>query len=63
MPMIRVEMYEGRTVEQKRNLAKALTDSFCETCNGTPESVQIVIQDIAKEDWAAGGVLAVDRQK
>ncbi|NQV45273.1 MAG: tautomerase family protein [Rhodospirillales bacterium] len=61
MPMIRVEMYEGRTIEQKRNLAKALTDSFIETCGGKPEQVQIVIQDISTDDWAAAGVLATDR--
>ncbi len=62
MPMIRVEMYEGRTIEQKRNLAKALTDSFCETCNGTPESVQVIISDISKDDWASAGVLASDKK-
>lgn len=61
MPMIRVEMYEGRTVEQKRNLAKALTESFNKTCGGTPESVQVVIQDISKDNWASAGVLAVDK--
>jgi len=59
--MILVEMHEGRTVEQKRNLAKTLTDSFIEACGGKPESVQIVIQDISADDWAAASVLASDR--
>jgi len=54
-------MYEGRTVGQKSNIAKALTDSFIEACGGKPESVQIVIQDISTDDWAAAGVLASDR--
>ncbi len=36
MPMIRVEMVQGRTVEQKRALARELTDAFCRTCNGRP---------------------------
>ena len=61
MPMIRVEMYEGRTVDQKRALAEKLTEAFVETCGGTPAAVQIVISDIAKEDWATGGALAADK--
>jgi 4-oxalocrotonate tautomerase len=60
MPIIKVEMFAGRSREKKRALAKALTDAFVESCGGTPQSVQIVIADIAKEDWGIGGALAVD---
>ena len=48
MPMIRVEMFAGRTAEQKRALAKALTEAFTSTCGGTVQSVHIVIDDVAK---------------
>ena len=30
MPIVIVEMWEGRTVDQKRNLIKALTDAMVE---------------------------------
>jgi 4-oxalocrotonate tautomerase len=60
MPIIRVEMFPGRTAEQKRNFAKAVTDSFVASCGGTPQSVQIVFQDIEKENWATAGKLASD---
>lgn len=60
MPMIRVEMFEGRTVEQKRACAKALTKAFVETCGGTPEAIQIVFSDVEKHDWAFGGRLGCD---
>ena len=60
MPMIRVEMYPGRTVEQKRAFAKAVTEAFVSICGSTPQSVQVVFQDVAKEDWAVAGVLASD---
>ena len=60
MPVIRVEMFRGRTVDQKRKLVKALTDSFVETCGGTPQSVQVVIQDVDKSDWGSGGNLCSD---
>ena len=60
MPMIRVEMFPGRTAEQKRAFAKAVTDAFVQTCGGTPQSVQIVFQDVSKDDWATAGRLASD---
>ncbi len=60
MPMIRVEMFAGRTAEQKRALAKALTEAFTSTCGGTVQSVHIVIEDVAKVNWAMGGSLCCD---
>jgi 4-oxalocrotonate tautomerase len=60
MPMIRVEMFAGRTVEQKRALVRKLTDAFVETCGGVPDSVWVVIEDVEKENWGFGGRLAVD---
>ena len=42
MPMIRIEMFEGRTADQKRACAEAVTKAWCDTCGGTPQSVQII---------------------
>ncbi len=58
MPIIRVEMFAGRSHEQKQNFARAVTEDFVEFCGGTPQSVQIVFHDVAKENWATGGKLA-----
>lgn len=60
MPVIKVEMFSGRSVDQKRALVKALTDSFVATCGGTPQSVQIVIEDVDKSNWGIGGGLCSD---
>ena len=32
MPTINIQLFEGRTVEQKRELAKAITEATCKTC-------------------------------
>ena len=57
MPVVTVEMWEGRTIEQKRQLAEGITASFAEI--GTdPKAVQIIIKDIPKHNWAIGGKLA-----
>ena len=63
MPMIRVEMFAGRTHEQKLNFAKAITESFVSICGGTPQSVQIIFSDVGKENWATAGVLAGEPSK
>lgn len=63
MPTIRVEMFEGRTEEQKRAYAKALTEATVNTLGGSPETVDILFFDIKKSDWATGGVLWSDKSK
>jgi 4-oxalocrotonate tautomerase len=61
MPIIRVEMYKGRTREQKRALARELTDTFVRVLGGKPEGVTILMQDVEKEDWAVAGALMADK--
>ena len=57
MPVVTVEMWEGRSIDQKKQLVEGITSSF--TKIGTPaEAVHIIIKDIAKHNWATGGKLA-----
>lgn len=65
MPTIRVEMFEGRTPEQKQAFVKAITEATVRTLGGAPESVQVVIAEVSKANWASGGLLWSDpsRQK
>ena len=57
MPVVTVEMWEGRTIEQKRQLAEGITSSLVKI--GVPqEAVQIIIKDNPKHNWAIGGKLA-----
>jgi 4-oxalocrotonate tautomerase len=62
MPTIRVELMEGRTVEQKRALVSALTQAVVETLGAKPESVDILLFDIRRHDWATGGELWLDKK-
>ncbi|WP_026212681.1 tautomerase family protein [Longispora albida] len=58
MPMITVEMYPGRTPEQKQALAARLTEAFMETCGSpgqSPDGVWVVIREVPRENWAIGG--------
>jgi 4-oxalocrotonate tautomerase len=62
MPTLRVELFEGRTPEQKAALAKALTEACVRVLGGSPGGVDVVFYDIARHDWATGGALWSDRQ-
>jgi len=56
MPVITVEMWAGRTAEQKKALAKGLTEQF--TRMGVPaEQVWVIFKDNEKKNWAIGGEL------
>ncbi|NKB66388.1 MAG: 2-hydroxymuconate tautomerase family protein [Candidatus Latescibacteria bacterium] len=61
MPYINVKMLEGRSREQKRQLAKAITEAMVDICGAKPEGTMVVIEEHAKEDWAVGGVMVADR--
>jgi 4-oxalocrotonate tautomerase len=61
MPTLRVEMFEGRTVEQKRQLARELTDACVRVLGGSPDAVDILFYDIRRQDWSTSGTLWSDR--
>jgi 4-oxalocrotonate tautomerase len=57
MPTIRIELFEGRTAEQKAALAQEITEACVRVLGGAPGSVDILFYEIARSDWATGGVL------
>jgi 4-oxalocrotonate tautomerase len=57
MPTIRVEMFEGRTPEQKREFVKAVTEATVKTLGSSAEAVDVILYEVKKSDWATGGVL------
>lgn len=61
MPTLHVEFFEGRTVEQKRALARELTEACVRVLGGSADSVDVIFQDVKREDWATGGVLWSDK--
>jgi len=60
MPVVIVEMWEGRTIDQKKQLAKDITTSM-ENIGVPKEAVQIIIKDNPKHNWAIGGKLASEK--
>lgn len=61
MPTLRVELFEGRTVEQKRALAKELTEACVRVLGGSADGVDVLFFDIQRHDWSTGGQLWIDK--
>jgi len=55
MPTLRVELFEGRTPEQKAALADAFTQACVTILGSSPDGVDILFYDIARHNWATGG--------
>ena len=63
MPIVRVEMWTGRTHAQKQELTRAITEAVCTIAETTPEATIVVFEDIDRSNWAQGGVLASDERR
>ena len=57
MPVITVDWLEGRTPQQKAQLAEALTQAFVDIAKVSKEQVWIVFHDVKRSDWAMSGKL------
>jgi 4-oxalocrotonate tautomerase len=60
MPVFHVEIFEGRTVEEKRQFVEAITKATCESLKVESNGVVVVLTEIKKENWATGGRLSSD---
>ena len=61
MPILRLEMHPGRTSDQKRAFVREVTRVAVETLGCPSESVDVVINEISRKDWAKAGKLIADK--
>ncbi len=57
MPTYHIEMFEGRTPDQKKKLVAEVTRVTVEVLGGSAESVDIIINEVKRDNWATGGKL------
>ncbi len=62
MPLINVQLFEGRSVEVKRELAQALTQEACRVLGCSKDAVDIIFTDVKRSDWASAGELWSDKK-
>jgi 4-oxalocrotonate tautomerase len=56
MPLVQITMLQGRTAEQKRKLAKRITDAIVEDAGARREGVVVAFLEVSKESYATGRV-------
>ena len=61
MPTIHIELFEGRSVDMKRALAQEVTAACVRVLGGSADGVDVILRDVARQDWATGGVLWSDK--
>lgn len=62
MPVVTVQLWPGRTREQKRKLVKAITQAMVDHAGAKPTNLHVILQEVPKEDWALAGVMGDERK-
>lgn len=62
MPIVQIELLEGRTLEQKKLMVEKVTQAIVESAGAKPENVTIIIREMAKENYANAGVLSSEKK-
>lgn len=57
MPIVRVEMWPGRTAEVKKKVAQEITQVLTNNIGCPEHAVTVVFDDREKQNWATGGKL------
>lgn len=63
MPVVTVQMWSGRTTEQKRKLVRAITAAMVEHAGCKPDHLHVIIQDVPKDSWGRAGVLGSEEKE
>ncbi|MHB1376020.1 MAG: 2-hydroxymuconate tautomerase [Candidatus Humimicrobiaceae bacterium] len=61
MPYVNIYLLEGRSVEQKREMADKITGVISEVGKIPKELVHILFMDLPKTNIAKGGILQSDK--
>ena len=62
MPHIQITMLQGRSTEQKRRVAKRVTEVLQEELNVSADKLTIVFVEVPRDSYARSGALISDRE-
>ncbi len=63
MPLVNVDLWEGRKVEEKKKLVAGITKLFVEITGCPKEAVIVIIRDVPQHNWGIGGELSSEKFK
>lgn len=59
--IVQLQLFEGRSLDQKRALAKGITEDISRNFGIRPERIQIILSEMNRIHNSIGGLLAIDR--
>lgn len=51
MPLVRIDLFPGRTAEMKAELARRVCEAFADVCGTRPADMTVIYSETAPEDW------------
>jgi 4-oxalocrotonate tautomerase len=61
MPVITIRMLEGRTLEQKREMTRVISEAVSQIAKTPLDGVHVIFEEVLRTSWGRGGVLFADR--
>lgn len=61
MPIVTIKIAKGRTLDQKRELVRSVTDAITDAIQVSPDKVWIHIDEFEKDNFATNGQLMADK--
>jgi 4-oxalocrotonate tautomerase len=51
VPFVEITLFEGRTDEQKTEIARAISRALVDVGGAEPDSVHVIFRDLDRRDW------------
>lgn len=61
MPIVRINMFEGRTLEKKKYMAEEISKIVADVCDVDQSGVHVLFEEMSRDNWARGGTLHRER--
>lgn len=60
MPLVDIQWFPGRTLDQKREVIEVLTRELSRIGDCPAEAITVTFREVSREDWGRGGKLFFD---
>jgi 4-oxalocrotonate tautomerase family enzyme len=61
VPVVTIQLWEGQPTENKRAMARQITDVMAPFMNNKPDAIIVLFQEVPLDSYARGGELSIDR--
>ncbi len=60
MPFVQVHIKAGRSLTQRRELVRRITNDLVEVCGAAEDRVHVIVNEVPVDQWGRGGSLLSD---